>query len=110
MLNYAYIVRCADGTLYSGWTNHLQRRIKAHNEGKAGAKYTRSRRPVQLVYFEGFETDLEAMRREWQIKQMTRKEKMDLIHGENGGPVTSLHDKFSHAKRGGKAPTGANLE
>ena len=49
--NYTYIVRCADGTLYTGWTNDLKKRIKAHNAGK-GAKYTKTRRPVELVYFE----------------------------------------------------------
>jgi putative endonuclease len=51
--NYTYIVRCADGTLYTGWTNDLKKRIKAHNAGK-GAKYTKIRRPVELVYFERF--------------------------------------------------------
>ena len=69
-----YLVRCADGTLYCGWTNHLEQRIKAHNEGK-GAKYTRSRRPVKLVYFEVFETKEEAMRREAAIKRLAKKEK-----------------------------------
>lgn len=53
--NYTYIVRCADGTLYTGWTNDLKKRIKAHNSGK-GAKYTKTRRPVELVYFEHFAT------------------------------------------------------
>ena len=50
-MNYTYIVRCSDGSLYTGWTNDLEKRIKAHNEGK-GAKYTKSRRPVELVYYE----------------------------------------------------------
>lgn len=74
---YTYIVRCADGTYYTGWTNHLTKRIAAHNAGK-GAKYTKPRRPVRLVYYEVSDTKEEAMRREWQIKQMTRaaKEKM----------------------------------
>ena len=61
--NYTYILRCTDGTYYCGWTNNLDRRLKAHNEGK-GAKYTRSRRPVALVYYEAFSTKEEAMRRE----------------------------------------------
>lgn len=61
--NYTYIVRCADGTLYTGWTNDLKKRIKAHNSGK-GAKYTKTRRPVELVYFEHFATKEEAMSRE----------------------------------------------
>ena len=78
-MNYTYIVQCADGTLYTGWTKCLQKRLKAHNEGKAGAKYTRSKRPVKLVYYEGFETKEEAMRREYAIKQLTRKQKLNLM-------------------------------
>lgn len=76
--NYTYILRCADGTYYCGWTNNLDRRLKAHNEGK-GAKYTRSRRPVALVYYEAFSTKEEAMRREYEIKQFPRKKKEELI-------------------------------
>ena len=76
--NYTYILRCADGTYYCGWTNNLDRRLKAHNEGK-GAKYTRSRRPVALVYYEAFSTKEEAMRREYEIKQLPRKKKEALI-------------------------------
>lgn len=76
--NYTYILRCADGTYYCGWTNNLDRRLKAHNEGK-GAKYTRSRRPVSLVYYEAFSTKEEAMRREYEIKQLPRKKKEELI-------------------------------
>lgn len=76
--NYTYILRCADGTYYCGWTNNLDRRLKAHNEGK-GAKYTRSRRPVALVYYEAFSTKDEAMRREYEIKQLPRKKKEELI-------------------------------
>ena len=76
--NYTYILECADGTLYCGWTNNLDRRLKAHNEGK-GAKYTRSRRPVALVYYEAFSTKEEAMRREYEIKQLPRKKKEELI-------------------------------
>lgn len=77
-MNYTYIVECKDGTLYTGWTTDLDRRIKAHNTGK-GAKYTRSRFPVVLRYFESFQTKEEAMRREYEIKQLTRKEKQKLI-------------------------------
>jgi putative endonuclease len=76
-----YLVRCADGTLYCGWTNHVDKRIKAHNEGK-GAKYTRSRRPVKLVYFEVFETKEEAMRREAAIKKLAKKDKERLVSAE----------------------------
>ena len=52
-MNYTYMVRCADGTLYTGWTNCLEKRLKAHNSGKNGAKYTKTKRPVTLVYYEG---------------------------------------------------------
>ena len=62
-MNYTYILLCADGTLYTGWTNDLGKRLEAHNAGK-GAKYTRSRRPVRLFYQEAFETREDAMRRE----------------------------------------------
>ena len=61
-MNYTYMVKCADGTLYTGWTNCVEKRLKAHNEGKAGAKYTRAKRPVELVYYEGYATKEEAMR------------------------------------------------
>lgn len=77
-MNYIYIVECSDHTYYTGWTNHLEARIQAHNEGK-GAKYTKARRPVQLVHYETFETKQEAMQREYAIKQFTRKQKEDLI-------------------------------
>ena len=68
--NYTYIVRCADGTLYTGWTNDLKKRIKAHNSGK-GAKYTKTRRPVELVYFEHFATKEESKMRS-EITNTTR--------------------------------------
>lgn len=80
-MNYTYILRCADGTLYTGWTNDLDHRLAAHNEGK-GAKYTKTRLPVELVYFEEFDTKQEAMSREYYIKQLSRTEKIKLI--ENG--------------------------
>lgn len=82
--NVTYIVECRDKTLYTGWTNQLEKRLAAHNEGR-GAKYTKSRRPVKLVYREAFATKEEAMRREYEIKQMTRKEKEALIRA--GKPV-----------------------
>ena len=78
MDNYTYIVKCSDGTLYTGWTNDLEKRIQSHNEGK-GAKYTKTRTPVTLVYYETFPTKQEAMKREYAIKQMRRKEKEKLI-------------------------------
>ena len=78
-MNYTYIVRCNDGTYYTGWTNDIEKRVKTHNEGK-GAKYTKTRRPVTLVYYESFQTKEEAMRREWDIKQMKRGEKDKLFN------------------------------
>ncbi|MDY4697547.1 GIY-YIG nuclease family protein [Selenomonas montiformis] len=76
---YTYILECGDGSLYTGWTNDLVRRMKAHNAGR-GAKYTRSRLPVRLVYFEEFDSRQEALRREWQIKHtMNRAQKQALI-------------------------------
>jgi putative endonuclease len=77
-MNYTYILRCADGTYYTGWTNDLDKRLTAHNAGTA-SKYTRPRRPVSLAYHETFGTKEEAMRREWEIKQLTRKQKETLI-------------------------------
>ncbi len=76
---YAYILRCGDGTLYTGYTDDPIRREAVHNSGK-GAKYTRSRLPVKLVYTEAFQTKGEAMQREIRIKQLTRAEKLALIN------------------------------
>ena len=77
-MNYTYILKCKDGSLYTGWTNDLEQRVAAHNPGK-GAKYTKARRPVELVYFEEFETKEQAMKREYAIKQMARKDKLELV-------------------------------
>lgn len=77
-MNYTYILRCGDGSLYTGWTNDLEGRLKAHSSG-CGSRYTRSHLPVELVYYEEFETKEEAMSREWHIKQLTRQEKLRLI-------------------------------
>ena len=81
MTHYTYMVRCRDGSLYTGYTTDIEKRIEAHNEGK-GAKYTRSRRPVELVYYEEYPTKEEAMSREWHIKRMTRKKKEELVYKE----------------------------
>lgn len=78
-MNYTYILECSDGTYYTGWTNDLVKRVKMHNAGK-GAKYTKPRRPVVLAYYEAFQTKEEAMRREWEIKQLSRKEKEQLVN------------------------------
>ncbi|MGN0658505.1 MAG: GIY-YIG nuclease family protein [Emergencia sp.] len=77
-MNYAYMVRCSDGSLYAGWTNDLEKRIRCHNEGK-GARYTRSRLPVELVYYETFDTKEEAMRREAAIKKLSKARKELLV-------------------------------
>lgn len=82
-MNYTYILLCADGTLYTGWTNDLERRLAAHNAGK-GSKYTCSRRPVELVYREECGTKEQSMSRERQIKRLTRSEKLALIGDEIG--------------------------
>lgn len=80
-MNYVYMLRCGDGSLYTGWTNDLEARIAAHKAG-TGCKYTRSHQPVELVYHEEFDTKQEAMSREWHIKQLTRREKLALIAGK----------------------------
>ena len=77
-MNYVYILKCSDNTLYTGWITSLEKRIKAHNSGK-GAKYTRARLPVEIVYFEEFEDKKDAMKREYAIKQLSRQEKLKLI-------------------------------
>lgn len=76
--HYVYIVECSDGTLYTGYTTDVERRVKEHNSGE-GAKYTRGRAPVHLVYSEEYETRSEAMSRESEIKSMTREEKETLL-------------------------------
>jgi putative endonuclease len=81
-MNYVYILKCKDETLYTGYTNDLDNRIKVHNSGK-GAKYTRCRLPVELIYFEKYETKSEAMKREYYIKTLKRVDKIKLIDGFN---------------------------
>lgn len=78
--NYVYMLRCVDGSLYTGWTNNLEKRVIVHNSGK-GAKYTKARLPVELVYFEEYEGKIEAQKREYAIKQLKREEKLLLIEG-----------------------------
>ena len=81
-MNYTYIVKCSDGTYYTGWTNNLEKRIQSHNAG-TGAKYTRPRLPVTLVYYETFATKQEAMKREYRIKQLSRQQKEQMIASSN---------------------------
>ncbi len=92
-MNYVYILKCRDGSLYTGWTNDLERRLREHNAGK-GAKYTKSRRPVVLVYFEEFVTKEEAMSREYAIKRLRRKEKRKLVESD-GNPVKKSAEEAS---------------
>lgn len=75
---YTYVVRCADGSYYTGWTCDIQRRLAAHN-GRGGARYTRSRQPVTLVWSQAFASQHAAMHWEWEIKQWPRAKKIDLI-------------------------------
>ena len=82
-MNYTYILECKDGTYYTGWTNNLDKRLKDHNEGK-GAKYTKARLPVSLIYYEEFQAKEEAMSREYAIKRMTRSEKSKLVSEYRG--------------------------
>ncbi|MGM0446364.1 MAG: GIY-YIG nuclease family protein [Bacillota bacterium] len=77
-MHYVYIVRCSDDTFYTGYTNDLDRRIQMHNDGQ-GAKYTKGRRPVKLVYSEKFKSKSKAMKREYEIKQLKRANKLMLI-------------------------------
>ena len=77
-MNYIYIVECSDGTFYTGWTNNLEKRIAMHSNG-LGAKYTKGRGPVKLMHYEEFEDKKDAMKREYEIKKLTRKAKLILI-------------------------------
>ena len=77
-VNYVYLLRCSDNSIYCGWTTDLNARLAAHNSGH-GAKYTRSRLPVELVYYEEYEDKTEALSREWHIKRLSREEKLRLI-------------------------------
>ena len=79
MNHYVYIIECSDGSYYTGYTNNLKKRLAAHNAGK-GAKYTKSRRPVRLIYQENFDNKKDALKREYAIKQLARSEKETLIN------------------------------
>lgn len=91
---YVYILECSDHTLYTGWTTDIARRLKAHNgEGSGGAKCTRARRPVRLVYFECFEEKSAALSREAALKRLSRAEKLALICGEGNTEGTARTDE-----------------
>lgn len=91
--HFLYVLECNDGSLYAGYTNNLENRLKLHNEGKA-AKYTRGRGPVKLVYFRQFANKSEALRAEYQFKQWTRKKKEEYLMKETGGLYVAAK-KFS---------------
>ena len=97
-MNYTYVLRCADRSLYTGWTNDLKKRVAAHNAG-TGARYTRAHGPVELVYFEVSETKEEAMRRECRIKKLSKKQKEQLIAGFSV-PAEYLSEKKKNCDRG----------
>ena len=78
MSAYVYMLRCGDGSLYTGWTSDLEKRVKAHSSGK-GAKYTRAHLPVELVWQEEYNSKEEAMAREYALKQLSRAEKLRLL-------------------------------
>lgn len=78
MTAYVYMLLCADGSLYTGWTNNLAKRLESHQAGK-GAKYTRSRLPVALAYYEEYETESDARKRECAIKKLSRQKKEKLL-------------------------------
>lgn len=82
MIAYTYILECADGSFYTGWTTDLSRRLEAHNSG-VGAKYTRGRRPVKLIYYESYDGKIGAQEREYAIKRLTRAQKEALITAAN---------------------------
>lgn len=82
--HFFYVLLCKDGTLYGGYTNNLERRIKLHNEGK-GAKYTRGRGPVSLIYSKGYVSKSEALKAEWSFKRLPRKKKLEFLNREMGG-------------------------
>jgi len=103
-MNYVYILRCADDTLYCGWTTNLEKRLASHNSGH-GAKYTRSRGPVSLAYVEEYEDRHDALSREWHIKRLSREEKMRLVKkyeeaGADSGGTVYADD--NHSDCGGK--------
>lgn len=89
---FLYILRCADDTLYTGITDDIPRRMAQHNAGK-GAKYTRGRGPVELLYQEEFMNRGEASRREYQVHRMTRREKLELVARNPAYAVTAIREK-----------------
>lgn len=88
-MEYVYILKCKDNSLYTGYTNNVVKRLEMHNSGK-GAKYTMGRCPVELVYFETFNTKSEALKREYEIKQLSRQDKLLLLKAFNKKKIQTL--------------------
>ena len=88
--NYVYILECADGTFYTGWTTDIEARVNTHNSG-SGAKYTRGRRPVSLVYYEELPDRSAALKREAAIKRLPRNKKLELIAGSSIPEIKTDH-------------------
>jgi putative endonuclease len=90
--HYVYVLRCADDSLYTGYTTDVERRVAEHDAGE-GAKYTRGRTPVELVHVESFDSQSAAMSREYEIKQWSRRRKQRLVGATGGAPAeTSERD------------------
>lgn len=92
--NYTYILECSDGSFYTGWTTDVARRVREHQAG-TGGKYTRAKRPVKLMHYEVFDSKQEAMRREWEIKQLTRKQKEALVQSKKCKAVLKIIDEIN---------------
>jgi len=90
-MNFIYILECTDGTYYTGWTNNLEKRVLSHNE-KKGAKYTRSRVPAYIRYYEIYEAKVDAQKREYQIKQYSRNKKKELIENFNDDRINQINE------------------
>lgn len=88
--NYVYILKCSDGTFYTGWTTDIEARVNTHNSG-SGAKYTRGRRPVSLVYYEELPDRSAALKREAAIKRLPKKKKLELIAGSSISETKTDH-------------------
>jgi len=86
-MNYIYIIKCGDNSLYTGWTNNLEKRFQEHCKGQ-GAKYTKGRGPLEIVYHEVFDNKIDAMKREYSIKKLSRKEKDILVESFKGRLTT----------------------
>jgi len=80
-MHYTYIVECSDGTFYTGYTTDVERRVQEHNQG-IGSKYTRSRLPVTLLYYEEYSSRSKAMKREYEIKDLSREEKEKIVNSD----------------------------